>query len=151
SVQELMNINHISNPNVIFPGTVLAIPFVKPVIDVNAYTINQGSTAGTEIHEVGRWLTYSSPFAYTMTSEGNLNPINDAPMITASLSEKVLPMLCITNFTYRDPGSRLAHTILNNSELQDRLINNSLSIIKSKGYRGINIDFENVLPEDREA
>lgn len=149
-LQELIRQNNIQNPNVLFPGTRLTIPFRKPIIDVNAYTTNQGEQAGKEIQEVGSLLTYASPFAYTMTADGGLTPINDTAFLQAAKATGAVPMLCITNFTYRDPGSRLAHTILSSADLQDRLLTNAITIMRTKGYRGINIDFENVYPEDRE-
>lgn len=150
SVQEIVRTNQIQNPNVIYAGTVLTIPFRKPVIDVNAYTINTGDVGAREVREVGRYLTYSSPFAYIMKADGSLESINDTPIIQASLAERVAPMMCITNFTYRDPGSQLARTILSNTDIQDRLLTNILTIMREKGYRGLNVDFENVYPADRE-
>ncbi|MGG5253426.1 LysM peptidoglycan-binding domain-containing protein [Neobacillus sp. SM06] len=150
TVQEIIRINQIQNPNLLYPGAALAIPFSKPIVDVNAYTIDTGEKGGALIREVGRDLTYSSLFAYSMTESGGVSPLYDTAFIQASLAERVAPMMCITNFTYKDPGSRLAHTILSNPEIQDRLITNILSAIKSKGYRGLNVDFENVYPQDRE-
>lgn len=150
TVQELATLNRIQNPNQISPGMSLTIPLFRPIIDVNGYTINMGEKGAAEVREVGRHLTYSSPFAYTMREDGGLNPINDTPMIQASLAERVVPMMCITNFTYKDPGSRLARTILSSPELQERLLDNSIAIMRQKGYRGLNVDFENVYEADRE-
>ncbi|PLR84394.1 spore gernimation protein [Bacillus canaveralius] len=150
TVQEIIRANQIQDPNAIFPGTVLTIPFRKPVIDVNAYTINTGETGAREVREVGRYLTYWTPFAYRMREDGGLDAINDVPIIQAAVAERVVPMLCITNFTATDPGSRLAHTILSNTEIQDRLLTNILNIMREKGYRALNVDFENVYPADRE-
>ncbi|WP_047152933.1 LysM peptidoglycan-binding domain-containing protein [Aneurinibacillus tyrosinisolvens] len=150
TVQAIIRANRIADPARISPGTVLIIPFPKPVIDVNAYTITPGEEGARQIREVGRYLTYSSPFPYIMREDGGLNAINDTPIIQASFSERVAPILCISNFTPRDPGSRLAHTILSSTEIQDRLLTNIINIIKTKGYRGLNVDFENVYPQDRE-
>ena len=150
TIQEIIQLNQMQNPNLIFPGLSLVIPFSKPIIDVNAYAIDTGEKGGTLVREVGRDLTYSSLFAYSMTESGGVSPLNDTAFIQASLAERVAPMMCITNFTYKDPGSRLAHTILSSPEIQDRLVATILSTIKDKGYRGLNIDFENVYPQDRE-
>ncbi|TDK58131.1 LysM peptidoglycan-binding domain-containing protein [Bacillus salipaludis] len=150
TVQELIRINQIQNPNMIYPGMSLGIPFTKPVIDVNAYTIDTGERGGTLVREVGRYLTYSSLFAYSMTASGGITPIDDTAFIQASIGERVSPMMCVTNFTYKDPGSRLAHTILSSPAIQDQLITNILNTIKAKGYRGLNVDFENVYPQDRD-
>lgn len=151
TVQEIIKLNRIQNPNLIQVGTVLTIPFPKPVIDVNAYTINMGETGAREVREVGQHLTYASPFAYIMKADGSLEAINDTPIIQAAQERHVVPMICITNFSFRDPGTQLAHTILSNPELQERLLTNVVNIMNEKGYRVLNIDFENVRQTDREA
>jgi spore germination protein len=150
TVQEIIRANQITNPNLIYPGTMLSIPFSKPSIEVNAFTIHMGEEGARLVKEVGRYLTYMSPFAYIIKEDGGLVAINDTPIIQSAITGKVVPMMCITNFTYKDPGSRLARTILSSSELQDSLLTNTVKTMKEKGYRGLNIDFENVYPADRE-
>ncbi len=151
TVQEIIKLNRIQNPNLIQVGAVLTIPFPKPVIDVNAYTINMGETGAREVREVGQHLTYVSPFAYIMKADGSLETINDIPIIRAAQERHVVPMMCITNFSFRDPGTQLAHTILSNPGLQERLLTNVVNIMNEKGYRLLNIDFENVRQTDRES
>lgn len=150
TVEEIMKTNQIQDPNLIYPGTVLTIPFSKPVIDVNGYTINAGEQGGRDVREVGDYLTYVCPFAYIMKEDGGLEPINDTAIIQAAQAERVVPMMCITNFTFKDPGSKLAHTILSSVEIQNRLLTNIINTMRKKGYRGLNVDFENVFPADRE-
>lgn len=150
TVQEIMRANQITNPNLINPGMILSIPFYKPTIEVNAFTIHMGEEGARQVRETGRQLTYMSPFAYIIRTDGGLDSINDTPIIQAALAERVVPMMCITNFTFRDPGSRLARTILSSTELQGRLLTNIVNTMKEKRYQGLNIDFENVFPADRE-
>ncbi|WP_409288049.1 LysM peptidoglycan-binding domain-containing protein [Peribacillus sp. SCS-37] len=150
TVQEIIRFNQIQNPNVIITGAVLSIPFRKTVIDVNAYTINTGEKGASDIREVGRYLTYSAPFSYSFNEDGTLNSITDVPIIQASVTERVSPMMSITNFTSKTTGSQLARTILSSTDLQDRLLTNILSVMKQKGYEGLNVDFETVYPADRE-
>src|SRR5690606_22983882 len=69
TVQEIVKLNRIQNPNLIQTGAVLTIPFPKPVIDVNAYVINMGETGAKEVREAGQHLTYVSPFAYIMKAD----------------------------------------------------------------------------------
>ncbi|QUW22361.1 LysM peptidoglycan-binding domain-containing protein [Sporosarcina sp. Marseille-Q4063] len=153
-IEQIINVNQLETPEKLVVGQALIIPTstpvtAKPVIDVNAYTINTGETGAEEIHTVGKYLTYWMPFAYRMTDTGGLEAIDDSAMIQAAIEERVVPVLCITNFSATEAGSTLAHTILSNNDIQERLLTNIVSLMQEKGYRGINVDFENVLPADR--
>lgn len=97
------------------------------------------------------YLTYLSIFSYQVTSSGELISIDDERLIRIARGYLVAPMLVITNID--DSGrfnSELAHTILSNIEIQERLIENILTIMKEKNYYGIDIDFEYIFPSDRE-
>ena len=150
TVQDIVRTNQIQNPSLIYPGTKLTVPVHKPVIDVNAYTINTGETGAREIQEVGQYLTYWMPFVYTIREDGGLNAIDDTAMLQSAAAEKVVPVMAITNFSATAAGSKLAHTVLASTDIQDALLTNILKVMKEKGYQGLNIDFENVFPADRE-
>ena len=150
TVQALVNLNNINNCNLIYPGTILKIPEAKTTIEVNAYTYAEGQEVNTLVQEVGKHLTYVSPFAYGIRSDGGLTPINDEHAIKTALAERVVPMMCILNFTSGQLGSDIAHTVLADPAIQVVLLNNILNVMKTKGYRGLNIDFENVYQGDRE-
>lgn len=150
SVQAIVQINNIQNIGMIYPSTMLQIPPYKPTIDVNAYSDRTGTTAANLFHEVGAYLTYGALFAYSMHADGSLSAIDDAAFIQTAKVDRIAPMLCITNFTYQDPGSKLAHTILSSTAIQTTLLSNVLNTMKQKGFYGLNIDFENVYPQDRE-
>lgn len=150
TVQAIMNENQLTNQNMIFPGVQLAIPRRKPVIEVNAYTYQSEEDAVNSLHEVGNLLTYFSPFAYMIREDGTLQPMNDQRMIQAAVAEHITPMLSITNFTSTQTGSNVAHIILSNPQLSNQVISNVLNVMDQKGYKVLNVDFENVMPEDRE-
>lgn len=151
SVQELQRVNDIENPNLIYPGTVLVIPSKSRYpIDVNGYIYKLGDAAIPIIGEVGDYLTYLSPFAYLVREDGSLQPIEDDQAIKAAYSKNAVPMMAITNFTSTQLGQNLAHVVLATPEIRERLLTSIIAIMKEKGYQGLNIDFENVLPADRE-
>ncbi len=151
SLERLIRINQIENPYLIYPGTELIIPGKKRTsIEVNGYIYFFGEPAAPIIREVGQYLTYMSPFAYLIRENGTLVPIDDSPAIQAAYDINAVPMMSITNFTTTELGENLAHIILANPEIQEMLLTNILRIMRDKGYQGLNIDFENVLPDDRE-
>ncbi|HOV26129.1 MAG TPA: LysM peptidoglycan-binding domain-containing protein [Pseudobacteroides sp.] len=152
SLQSLLKVNRIENPNLVYPGTVLFIPQKpRPLISVNGYIYILGEAARSIVREVGQQLTYISPFAYLIKEDGTLQPIVDEPAIQAGYAENAVPMMSVTNFTSTSAGGNLAKVVLNSTQLTDRLLANTLNIMREKGYQGLNVDFENVLPEDREA
>ncbi|WP_252504357.1 glycosyl hydrolase family 18 protein [Sporosarcina sp. Marseille-Q4943] len=156
TIDAIVSANQLEDPNALVIGQALVIPTVsrstapKPVIDVNAYTLNTGETGAREIQEVGRYLTYWMPFVYSVKEDGSLTTLDDTEMLRSAAAERIVPIIAITNFSATEPGSVLAHTILSSRELQEKVIANVLGVMKEKGYQGLNIDFENVYPSDRE-
>lgn len=153
TVESILKVNNISNSSNISPGLQLFIPGAvkeRPDIYVNGYIYDLGENAVPIVMEDGDFLTYLSPFAYKIKEDGSLEPIDDVPAINAAYFKNVVPMMSVTNFTSTELGQNLAHVVLSSAELSNNLITNILNILKEKNYKGINIDFENVLPEDRE-
>ena len=150
TIQALVNLNKIKNPNLIYPGAILSIPEARTTIEVNAYTYTEEAEVKDLVQEVGNLLTYLSPFAYGIRSDASLTSLNDEVAIETALAQRVAPMMCITNFTSAQLCSDIAHAVLTDPAIQGILLNNILNIMRSKGYRGLNIDFENVLQSDRE-
>ena len=152
TLQDLIKVNNIENPSLIYPGDILVIPrSPRPPIEVNAYIYILGQEAAPIVREVGEHLTYLSPFAYLIKEDGSLQPIEDVPAIQAAEAENAVPMMAITNFTATARGENLASIVLNSPQIVERLLTNTINVMREKGYQGLNIDFENVLPSDREA
>lgn len=154
SVFSIISLNSISPPYFIYPGMVLRIPEKSKnygFIEVNAYI--EPSTSENEtriINEVGSYLTYISPFSYRVAEDGSLIPINDETILAAARRYRDAPMLVITNFKGGTFDTDLGHIILTSNDIQQTLINNVLNTMRSKGYYGLNIDFERISPDDRE-
>ncbi|MEI4770970.1 LysM peptidoglycan-binding domain-containing protein [Psychrobacillus sp. FJAT-51614] len=150
TIQAIISENQIENLNLIYAGMRLVIPRPKPTIEVNAYTYQSSEDAINSLNEVDPLLTYFSPFAYMIKEDGTLQMMNDKAMVDAAISQNIIPMMSITNFSSTKTGSNLSHVILSSADLREKLITNVLQVMDSKGYKVLNIDFENVLPEDRE-
>ncbi|MFJ7888838.1 LysM peptidoglycan-binding domain-containing protein [Lysinibacillus xylanilyticus] len=150
TVQAIVLENGIPNPNMIYAGTHLIIPRAKPSIEVVAYSYQESKEAVQSINAIGHLLTYFSPFAYMVKEDGTLQPLKDQEMIDAAVAKNITPMLTLTNFSSTETGSNLSHVILSSAELREKVINNTLQVMQEKGYKVLNVDFENVLPADRE-
>lgn len=58
--------------------------------------------------------------------------------------------MTVTNLTESGFSPSLAHRVLNQPAVRNRLIDNIVQTISRKGYSGVNIDFEQILEEDRD-
>lgn len=151
TVQAIAVENRIPSPYVIYPGQVLRIPEKpKPTIETNAFSIDFNEKGAQDIRDVSRYLTFMAPFGYRIKDDGGLEPVKDDGLIEAARSNHVVPLMAITNFSATEPGSTLAHSVLSSPDIQDKLLTNIVDTMKAKNYQGLNIDFENVLPADRE-
>jgi spore germination protein len=152
SVRSILNANpSITNPAMINVGQIINIPIKtekRGTIDVNGYAfpnIDMGV-----LRKTLPYLTYLSIFSYEVNPDGTFKPINDQALINAARAAGVAPMMVITNLSENGFSSDLAKTILTNKEIQDKLINNVIANLKAKNYRGLDIDFEYIYPENRE-
>lgn len=151
SSESLAQANQLENVSLIHVGQKLILPSKpRPPKEVNAYLIDVGSSGQKMIDQVGDDLTYLSPFSYEVNSDGSLKSLNDLQVLDVARSKKISPLLCITNIGDKGFSSQIAHTILNDASVQEILINNILGILRAKGFRGLNIDFEYVPTADRE-
>lgn len=154
SADTIARLNNITNPDALQVGMVLRIPQRSQnygFIEVNGYI--EPSTAEAEtttVREVGEYLTYISPFSYQARSDGSLVPINDAAILAEAKQHRIAPLLVVTNFQNGNFDTQLIDTILTTPSLQDTLIANIISVLRGKGYYGVNIDFERISPENRQ-
>lgn len=151
SVQGLLQANGLTSTARLTAGQRILVPDPpKKTIDVNAFTTVFGQAGAREVRDVAHDLTYVCPFGYRMQRDGSLEPIDDVPTLQAARNARIVPIMAITNFSATEAGTQLAHTILSNPTLSEKILTNTLAVMRQKGYRGLNIDFENVSPEDRE-
>ena len=95
------------------------------------------------------FLTYITILNYRVTDDGRLVDIADTDVIQMSKEYGVAPLMFISTLDERGIGSYgVTHNILNNQEIQSHLIDNTLSMLKLKGYYGLYLGFQQILPED---
>ena len=75
--------------------------------------------------------------------------VTDTDIIQMSKEYGVAPIMFISALDEHGIGSyAVTHNILINQELQSLLIDNTLSMLKLKGYYGLYLGFQQILPED---
>lgn len=100
------------------------------------------------------YLSELSVFSYGFTAEGELRPpiLNDDWMIERALNTSTLPILTLTPFgADGNFDNTLISAIVNDPESRDRLIENLVATMQEKSYGGLDIDFEFIKAEDRDA
>lgn len=151
--QILRNNPWIADDGGLTPGDTLFISFQRDevlgdiVINGYAYPFIDR----TVLRKTLPYLTYLSLFTYGFTPQGDLIPIDDAELIQLARDYGVAPIMMLSPM---DAGgnfsNEIAHQMFSNPEGQANLINNILANIQTKNYSGLDIDFEFVLPEDRQ-
>ncbi|CCQ97995.1 Spore germination protein yaaH [[Clostridium] ultunense Esp] len=151
SLDSLLQINRIEDPNRIMPGMSIIIPEKEKMeIEVNAYLEPSGTERDVQIvNEVEGFLTYLSLFSAHVEESGGLSPLQDMRALEAVRDSQAIPMLVITNFRAGTFSPELAHAIFSSDNVQDRLIENVLRLLKARGYRALQVDFEHIFPADR--
>lgn len=95
------------------------------------------------------YVSYLTPFTYGITDAGGLVYSEDEELIEQSLNYGVLPLMHLSTLTENGGFSNeLASAVLNDYAIQERLIELVEENMRAKDYRGLDIDFEFVYPED---
>jgi spore germination protein len=154
----IVALNGLAYPERLVPGQALVIPSMppvfapeRPVIEVNAYTYQPVKEAAAEIVQRNGLLSTVLPFAYHVTESGNLDDLDDQESIAAAYAHSIMPIMPIVNFSTNESGADVAHAIFTSAAARENLVSSVIRVMQQKGYRGLNIDFESVRPEDRQG
>jgi spore germination protein len=154
--QELATINRINVNQPLNAGLRLYIPQTrKRNAEFNAYVEPRGTTVAPVLENSAReaapYLTYLAPFSFQARRDGTLKEplLNNFPTI-AKTNRNVL-MMVINNQENDQFSDELGRILLNEMPIQDKFLNNIVSIAKKHGFRDIHFDFEFIRPADREA
>lgn len=112
-----------------------AYPFAQP------YVLEQAFPALNEL----------LVFSYGFTFEGELVPPihDDLWMIQLAWENGIEPMMVLTPFSEGAFNNQLVRVVTENKEIQARLIQNVLETVQDRGFAGVDIDFEYILPQNR--
>lgn len=149
----LQNNPQLATLEYIYPGQTLVISYKKNPLGeylINGYAypfINRDL-----LNQTVPFLTYLSIFSYGFSPDGTLYPPKDEELILAANSQGTAPILVLTPLDEKGRFSNeLVSQMLNNPTAREKLINELLTVMSEKGYYGVDIDFEYVLPENKET
>ena len=153
--------------------TVLALLRNNPYLDTRAYLIPGEAIVisyeekGTRDAVVGGYaypyiredilreaLLYLSElmiFSYGFNTLGDLIAPDDEWLIQEALNYGVAPIMVLTPIYEGRFNNYLVNQVVENPSVAENLIDQILQTVEAKGYAGVDVDFEYILPEDREG
>lgn len=99
------------------------------------------------------YLSLLSVFSYGFTFEGELlfPSLDDDWMIEMALSQGTSPILTLTPLGANGLfNNSLISSVVRNPQYAQTLIRQIAAVVSEKGYRGVDVDFEFILAEDRD-
>lgn len=155
SAEDIAYDNQIAAPYPLAVGQALLIPTEDEIapkrkVRVNGYAYPYIRT--DVLTETLPYLTTLSVFSYGFTASGNLVPpkTDDSRMIQEAWIQGVAPILVLAPFDQTGMfNNYLISEITHNMTAQQTLIDEMLLLMEEKGFAGIDLDFEYILPEDR--
>lgn len=151
SVRQLYRDNPIlGGEPILYPGQTIVLSYrgeKEGVLSVNGYAypyIDKDLLRATV-----PYLTYLTPFTYGITPQGGLVDLDDQVLIAMAQDGGAAPLMHLSTLT-EDGGfsNDLAHLVLTDPTVQNTLIDNIERQLAQRGYRGLDVDFEFVFPQD---
>ena len=137
----------------LYEGQTVVVAFDKPpqtTVAVNGYVYP--NVDRELLRQTLPFLTYLTIFSYGIRQDGTLLPLfGDEPLIEAAKAGGVQPLFMLT--TLGEDGkfdNTLSTVLLGDEQKQEALFDEILAVVKEKGYYGVDVDFEFVLPAERE-
>ena len=119
-------------------------------IDVNAYAYP--FIAAPLLRAALPYLTYLTPFTYGVGEGGALLPLADEALLSAAGQYRAAGMMHLSTLTESGGFDNARSTlVLEDAAAQDALVQGVLQALRDRGYVGLDVDFEYVLPRQREA
>jgi spore germination protein len=154
--QELARLNRLDLQAQLPVGFRLYIPPVpRTTAEINAYVEPSGGEyspiAMADVRRALPHLTYLAPFSFQVQRDGTLQePALDA-LPQMARYQGVTPMLVVTNLEAGQFSDELGAIILNDEQVQDRLLDNIIATAKRYGFADIHFDLEFLPADGREA
>ncbi len=155
SAAELARVNGISQYRPLQIGQRLYIPpRPRRAADFNAYVEPRQTVPPAleaDVRTAAPHLTYLAPFSFRIKRDGTLArpTLNDFPAIAKE--NQVVLMLVVTNLEGGQFSTELGSLVLNNQELQNKLLDNIFATARELGMGDIHFDMEALPAQDREA
>ena len=156
TIAELSYANQIPYPYRLAVGQALLIPVGEGDVERRVVTANGYAypfISPWVLEQTLPYLTNLLVFSYGFTPDGQLIPpaVSDEWMIQAAQSTSVSPILVLTPLGADGRfNNNLIHEVVTSETASETLISNLLLAMEENGFRGVDVDFEYILAEDRD-
>ncbi len=147
-IQLLRNNPHLLDRMYLNVGEEIIISYQqKQKIQVNGYAFSHINI--NLLKKSLPFLTYITIVNYRVTADGLIQEVSDDELIMTAKEFGVAPIIMLSSINEQGKGSYgTNHAIFNSQEAQAKLIENTLQILRTKGFYGVNLGFQSILPED---
>lgn len=136
----LRNNPFLSDVEYVYPGERLVIKYNNEDIKISTNGYAYPFINEEILKKTLPFLTYLSIFSYKVTMEGNLLDIEDEPVIKLAKEYGVAPIMILSTISSVGIESVDINTlILNDLTIQQKIIDQTLQIMKQKGYYGLDL------------
>jgi spore germination protein len=88
---------------------------------------------------------------FGVDDQGNISGNTPKAALKIAHSRRMLSFATVSNFGTSDFSPHIAHLVLTAPRVRARAIASMLRLVKDSGYSGVNIDFESIPRQDRDA
>lgn len=156
--EDIIFLNQLAYPYPLVIGQALAIPVNSPLSEERTQILSSGYAypfiQESVLQETLPYLSQLYIFSYGFTTEGVLIPPerDESWMIEQASWFGSAPILTLTPLGADGRFSNeLISAIVNDDAAKEVLIQNLLETVGRKGYQGVDVDFEYIKAEDRDA
>lgn len=151
TLQLIRNNPFLSEREYIYPGEMIVISYAgEKIMPISTNGYAYPFIDKDTLKKTLPFLTYLTVFGYQVTTEGEINSIDDSEVIQIAKEYGVAPiMLVITAAQNIAEETNVMHSLLTNQDKQKLFIENLLGILKEKGYYGVSVNTSYILPMDR--
>ncbi len=136
----LRNNPFLSEVDYIYPGERIVIKYNNEGIRISTNGYAYPFIDMDILRKTLPFLTYLSIFSYRVTLDGNLINIEDEKVIEMAKAYGVAPIMILSTISNTGIDSIDINTnILNNPDIQQNIIDQTLKILREKGYYGVNL------------
>lgn len=120
-------------------------------MEVLSFLSVDGANKGlTMFRQFSRNITYLALFHYPINSRGEISGVPDQALIDMAHTDRVAVLVVLSNFVGTQFNPFVIRTVMQHQEIQERFFTNVITMLNQYQLDGVNLDFENMFPEDRQ-